>query len=696
LTRRGCAIAVLVFACGLAAINERAHAGEWTGIAFEQPAIKGMRCWYVLPDRIVADDADLPFEGTPREFVLRAGRNEYDCAQLVLLRTTKANDVHIEFSDFTAKTGGATLVPSWFRANKLGQISGTIASHSPESIATWDMIAPDASPAVVTPATYLPSSARVIPDRLLHAETFDLDAGITRIWLTLHVPADAKAGDYRGTVRLVKSNGEPLHELPLAVRIWNYVLPDEPSMNVMADVRPTTRPAKWSQLQPFYDDLKAHRINATGEILPPPLWRHDEPPPAMDEYEAALKHVLDDLGFARFRFPNGAQLEQLARFERPAYAVANDGVWISEPAPHVNDDNATLAQFSERHAAGEYAFVNTLDEPAWLWVQADVRGADERKVVQIDNTVVGEIAGESFLANALSMASLPQPIELGRGRHTLRIESGGDAAVHAIFLTPQREPDFETLLRQRIVLSTAARDAIRFHAEQMSDWLRARGWLKKSHVKFDDAASVADFGRIAVLHDFIGEVLPTVRRELTSEPSAALRKMVEVWTPDLGRSANFDPDDWQRALEPGQELWASNASLHAPGIPPLAMRLIPWTLARHNFDGYVIGPINRGHTGLITSDARTSEPIDSVRFELLREGLEDYETLRLLRSAIDAAIGSNESDAAKLVAIRRGQELFDMTIPALVRSAYYFSWDAAALHVARLEAAEILSLLSPP
>ena len=42
----------------------------------------------------------------------------------------------------------------------------------------------------------------------------------------------------------------------------------------------------------------------------------------------------------------------------------------------------------------------------------------------------------------------------------------------------------------------------------------------------------------------------------------------------------------------------------------------------------------RGGT-LLYPDRKTGEPVNSVRWELFREGMEDYETLRMLRAALD-------------------------------------------------------------
>jgi hypothetical protein len=90
---------------------------------------------------------------------------------------------------------------------------------------------------------------------------------------------------------------------------------------------------------------------------------------------------------------------------------------------------------------------------------------------------------------------------------------------------------------------------------------------------------------------------------------------------------------------------------------------------------------------LIYPDPKTGQPIDSVRWELFREGMEDFETFRLLRTAVDEAPAgaSNLTEARKLL---------DEELSAFVKDARDFSWDVVALESLRARAGELLSGLS--
>ncbi len=752
------AIASMALAVSALAANG-ARAGEWDGSTFSQVAPQGMRAWFVLPTRMVPDDADLPAPESPQPYEMRAGRNEYECAQLVVMTAKALDGVSVEFNDFIADDGGTVLPAANFKANKVGEVPGRIASRSAPVINTWKVHTPDIPPGSVSSDTYTPSSAKTVPDPLLLDKSFDLGVGLTRVWLTVHVPKDARPAVYHGHVRL-KRESEPVLEVPLDLRVWNHVLPDESSLIVLADVWPRPggragagdgKPLSWEKLKPYYDDLKAHRINAAGEILPPPIWHHDEPPPDLTVYDKALKYVVEDLGFVRFRFPMGmgagdGEWERLFVFDPPP-ATTFDGIWINgddfvdsdPPALSPRDGNAKpdaphwtrlaargetrdktfgaarLDHFSGRPGAWvEYAFDNSFTEPLWIYLQVDADQPQERRIVMLDGKQLGIITGQQSLEGALGFASLPEPVPVAEGSHKLRVMVdnviGAGDPIDAVVITPDRDPNFDQLLRKRAPLSQTFKDAFSYHADQASTYLRSRNWMKKAQLKMKDEPTLGEYGRIAALYGYAGEVLPSVRRELAEYPSPMLRKSAEVWTPTLA-GTRFDPEGWSSSLQPGQELWASHQLLHTLGYPSIAMRLIPWLMARHQIGGYAFWSVNYAATdpwretgengtfmrgSLIYPDPASGAPVDSVRWEMFREGLEDYETLRMLRTALDEAEGRHESDPKLLAVIKAGEKLCEEELPAMFRTARDFTWDPVALESVRTRAGEALSALTPP
>ena len=59
---------------------------------------------------------------------------------------------------------------------------------------------------------------------------------------------------------------------------------------------------------------------------------------------------------------------------------------------------------------------------------------------------------------------MPQPITLTRGKHTLHVDSdntaGASETITAILLTPQQEPDFEKILRDRSIVSDSFKELL--------------------------------------------------------------------------------------------------------------------------------------------------------------------------------------------------------------------------------------------
>jgi hypothetical protein len=93
-------------------------------------------------------------------------------------------------------------------------------------------------------------------------------------------------------------------------------------------------------------------------------------------------------------------------------------------------------------------------------------------------------------------------------------------------------------------------------------------------------------------------------------------------------------------------------------------------------------------------DPRGQGVVDSVRWELLREGLEDFEMLRMLREAVDAASASTKLSDEQRRGVEEGRKVFEEELPKLIGGVNDFSWDAAAVERVRKRAGEALSALS--
>ncbi|MBN2451247.1 MAG: DUF4091 domain-containing protein [Lentisphaeria bacterium] len=97
------------------------------------------------------------------------------------------------------------------------------------------------------------------PDPILPRAEFDLEADSTQpLWLTVSVPENAPAGDYAGTVRLVRGE-ETLAAVPFVVTVRDFALPAESHVKAIYDCRQNS--AHW------------HREGVSREDRLVELWR---------------------------------------------------------------------------------------------------------------------------------------------------------------------------------------------------------------------------------------------------------------------------------------------------------------------------------------------------------------------------------------------------------------------------------------
>jgi len=143
----------------------------------------------------------------PRTIELSLARGEYESAQ-VLIRTgpgTSLQDVRVELSELLHANGTASIGEADLEWYQVGFVR---------------IEKPDKTPSI--PARWLDTGW--YPDPLLPVESFSVAEGFTQpIWVTVHAPRQAEAGDYTGTVT-VKAKGGTLARVPLSVHVYDFEL----------------------------------------------------------------------------------------------------------------------------------------------------------------------------------------------------------------------------------------------------------------------------------------------------------------------------------------------------------------------------------------------------------------------------------------------------------------------------------------
>ena len=225
------------------------------------------------------------------------------------------------------------------------------------------------------------------------------------------------------------------------------------------------------------------------------------------------------------------------------------------------------------------------------------------------------------------------------------------------------------------------------YLRQLQDHLEQKGWLDKAYIYWFDEPDKKDYAFVREGMERIHKYAPKLTRMLTEEPEPELIGAVDLWCPILNK---FDANQvaarqragdrvwWyictgpkapyatefidHPAVEPRVWLWqtwkynvqgiliwetaywnsptAYPTTLQNPWQDPMSWAsgygLAPGTKAPWgNGDGRFFYPSNRA--GEQDKTTHLDGPINSIRFEMLRDGIEDYEYFYLLRSEVTAA-----------------------------------------------------------
>jgi hypothetical protein len=135
------------------------------------------------------------------------------------------------------------------------------------------------------------------PDPLLPTDSFDLEPSRTQpVWIMVHVPKEAKAGDYVGAVRVVGPKGD-LKAIPFTVHVHDFMLPEERHVYAIYDVRLNDWWGAPEQARPAVEAfMSEHRLSPDG-ISPDPVITYANGKVTADfaAFDAAAEHYFNDL-----------------------------------------------------------------------------------------------------------------------------------------------------------------------------------------------------------------------------------------------------------------------------------------------------------------------------------------------------------------------------------------------------------------
>ena len=279
-------------------------------------------------------------------------------------------------------------------------------------------------------------------------------------------------------------------------------------------------------------------------------------------------------------------------------------------------------------------------------------------------------------------------------------------------------PEYETLMRQ--------------YGQQLQDHLQKMGWLSKAYVYWYDEPRIEDYPFVAQGMELLRRSAPKLKRMLTAPVASALEGHVDLWCPV---TSEFVPKEALRRQARGEEVWwYICTSPKAPFVgefidhPAIEPRMWLWQTWKYGVQGILIwntdwwtspsqfadspqnpwedpmsysypapGPWGNGDGRFFyppngpnddPTTEHTSGPVDSLRWEILGEGVQDWEYFNLLAGLVRKA----ESRGDHSPVLFHAKEL--LTIPdSICRDMTHYTTDPQPLYRYREKVARAIELL---
>lgn len=214
--------------------------------------------------------------------------------------------------------------------------------------------------------------------------------------------------------------------------------------------------------------------------------------------------------------------------------------------------------------------------------------------------------------------------------------------------------------------------------------LQERGWDAKILLYSIDEVSPEDYEKLRVMNRWVHEIIPEWPRLETQPVTPEIAGAVDVWCPQV---SDLDPERWEERQALGERLW-TYCVWTQPSVmidyPAVDHRVLFWTTWKYQGEGFLYWsstywPLNLtdpqgrrwpeipwntytlqpGHNGCgqLIYPGPEGTALSSVRLEILRDGIEDYEVLAMLKRLLDAGKVPPELQAEAEQLLRIGPEI---------------------------------------
>lgn len=294
-----------------------------------------------------------------RSVKIHCARNEVESFQVVVTADhQQLENVQIEMTGLTS-AGHNTISSDHIHLYR--EIYVFVHQSSPKATLAPGLF-PDALVPFMNPYTGQPThGGRFLP------QGFNLWAGHHQpVWVDITVPKDARPGQYTGKIIVKAANAQAV-SIPVELTVWNFTLPDGPSLHnhfggfsrLSAYYGTGKNPERFKTIEMRYIDMLAnHRINPLLPTDLMPSHRADGTIIVSEEFDHAFTgfitkyHVTDiEIPDAPYRYPLDRQREQTMNFYRSWYQYLTQKGW---------ENRAYLYMFDEPNSEAQYRQVRDL------------------------------------------------------------------------------------------------------------------------------------------------------------------------------------------------------------------------------------------------------------------------------------------------------------------------------------------------
>ena len=216
----------------------------------------------------------------------------------------------------------------------------------------------------------------------------------------------------------------------------------------------------------------------------------------------------------------------------------------------------------------------------------------------------------------------------------------------------------------------------------LENHLREKGWLEKTVFHIADEPSNHNIIGWRDASQFVHKYAPSLRRMDAIETTHCFDRL-EIWVPKLDHLATCY-DAFKRAQNQGYELWFYTVGIFQKGsypnktvdVPLIESRILHWLNYRFGLKGYLHWGFNSWTDDPFTAPGKHRGDgwhvypkkdglINSLRWEQMRNGIQDYEYLWMLEDKISKIKAGHGKSLSIIEPSRRGVEIASQVVKSM-------------------------------